>query len=172
MNAALYATIWAALVLFVIGEWGKQTIERAPHAARWAWRASLLGALLCIVHIALAMGLRHGWSHDAAVRDTARQTMDVFGTAFGAGVYVNYVFVMVWLAELGWWRADPVGYARRRPLVVWLLRGFYFVILVSAAVIFVRPQFRLAGVALLGFWVLGAGFKGGIGSGFKGRGSR
>jgi hypothetical protein len=161
VNTALYATIWAALVLFVIGEWGKQTIERTPHAARWAWRASLLGALLCIAHIVIVMGLRHGWSHDAAVRDTARQTMKVFGVAFGAGAYVNYVFVVVWLAELGWWRRDPLGYARRGPLAAWLLRGFYFVILVNAAVIFVRPQFRIAGLALLVFWVLGAGLKGG-----------
>jgi hypothetical protein len=159
VNAALYATIWAALVLFVIGEWGKQTIERTPHAARWAWRASLLGALLCIAHIVIVMGLRHSWSHDAAVRDTARQTTEVFGVAVGAGVYVNYVFVMVWLAELGWWRRDPSGYARRGRLVVWLLRGFYFVILVNAAVIFVRPQLRLVGLALVGFWVLGAGFR-------------
>jgi hypothetical protein len=172
VNTALYATIWGALVLFVIGEWGKQTIERMPHAARWAWRASLLGALLCIVHIAIVMGLRHGWSHDAAVRDTARQTMEVFGAAFGAGVYVNYAFVMVWLAELGWWRRNPLGYARRGRLVVWLLRVFYFVIVLNAAVIFVRPQLRIAGLALLGFWVLGAGFKGGIGSGFEARGSR
>jgi hypothetical protein len=172
VNAALYATIWAALFLFVMGEWGKRAIERVPGAARWAWRASLLGVFLCIVHMAIAMGLRHGWSHDAAVRDTARQTMEVFGVEFGAGVYVNYVFVMVWLAELGWWRANPAGYARRSRSIVWLLRAFYFVVVVSAAVIFVRPQFRIAGLALLLFWVLGARFKGGIGSGFKVRGSR
>jgi hypothetical protein len=172
VNAALYATIWAALFLFAIGEWGKRAIERLPGASRWAWRASVLGALLCIVHIAISMGLRHGWSHGAAIRDTALQTMEVFGVAIGWGVYVNYVFVMVWLAELAWWRADPVGYARRNGVIVWLLRGFYFVILVNAAVIFVRPQFRIAGLALVLFWVLGAGFKGGIGSGFKVRGSR
>jgi hypothetical protein len=149
VNAALYTTIWAALVLFVIGEWGKRVIERAPGAARWAWRASLLGAFLCTVHIAISMGLRHGWSHDAAVRDTARQTMEVFGAGFGAGVYVNYVFVMVWLGELGWWRANSAGYARRRRSIVWLLRVFYFVVIVSAAVIFVRPIWRIAGVALV-----------------------
>jgi hypothetical protein len=159
VNAALYATIWAALVLFVIGEWGKQKIERAPQAAKWAWRASLLGVLLCIVHIAIVMGLRHGWSHDAAVRDTARQTMEVFGAEFGAGVYVNYAFVMVWLAELGWWRTDPAGYARRGRLVVWLLRGFYFLILVNAAVIFVRPQFRIAGLLIVVAWFLVQGSK-------------
>jgi hypothetical protein len=149
VNAALYATIWASLVLFVLGEWGKRALERAPGAARWAWHASLLGALLCIIHIAISMGLRHGWSHDAAIRDTARQTMEVFGLAIGSGVYVNYAFVMVWLAELGWWRANPVGYARRSRSIVWLLRAFYFVIVVSAAVIFVRPQWRLVGAALL-----------------------
>jgi hypothetical protein len=113
---------------------------------------------LSIVHIAIVMDLRHGWSHDAAVRDTARQTMEVFGVAVGAGVYVNYVFVMVWLAELGWWRANPAGYARRSRSIVWLLRGFYFVILFSAAVVFVRPQLRIAGllVVVAWFWVQGS----------------
>ena len=33
MNAALYATIGAALVLFVIGEWGKQTVSASPPGA-------------------------------------------------------------------------------------------------------------------------------------------
>ena len=41
--------------------------------------------------------------------ETARQTAAVYGVAWGGGVYVNYLFVGVWLAELLWWRVDPAA---------------------------------------------------------------
>jgi hypothetical protein len=140
VNAALYASIWIALVCFVLGEAGKPR--------RWAWRVSLTGALLCVFHIVLAFGYRHGWSHEAAVRETARQTASVYGLDWGGGVYVNYVFVAVWLTELTWWRARDVQYARRSPPVKWVTRAFYFTILFNAAVVFATTSGRLAGVAL------------------------
>jgi hypothetical protein len=153
VTAALYATIWFALAAFVAAETGKQR----PTVPRWAWPLSLAGALLCVVHIVIAFGHRHHWSHDAAVEATARQTAAVYGLAWGGGVYVNYVFVAVWLADLWRWRTRPAEYFARSPAAQWGLRAFFFIIIFNAAVVFASPRTRVAGVVLtvilLASWV-------------------
>jgi hypothetical protein len=152
VSIALYATIWVALAAFVAGEFGK----RRRVVPAWAWRVSLAGALLCIVHILIAFGHRHHWSHDAAVQATARQTASVYGVAWGGGVYVNYVFVAAWLIELWQWRAQPAKYFARSPAARRAVRTFFFIIIVNAAVVFAAPSRRAAGVvmtaALLAIW--------------------
>ncbi len=148
MSIAFFATIWAALVLFVAGEAGKRRLEREHAASASAWRLWTLGAALCVVHVLLAFALRHGWSHAAAVDDTARRTAEVFGRPWGGGVYVNYLFVSAWLIEACWWRASPAGFARRPRWIAWTFRAFYALVLVNAAVVFARPTARLAGIAL------------------------
>src|SRR5918993_5925570 len=98
---ALYLTIWAALCLFTAGEIGK---ARSRRGLGWPWHASAVGLALSIVHTLLAFGVVHGWSHEDAVLNTARQTERVFGSAVGWGVYVNYVFFLAWLFDLVQWR--------------------------------------------------------------------
>lgn len=149
MNVALFATIWVALSLFVAGEAGKHALESASPAKRWAWRAWTLGAGLCVLHMVIAFGVRHGWSHSAAVTETARQTAEVYGVAWGGGVYVNYLFASLWLAEAAWWRTDPRAYLGRPHWITWLLRGFYYVIVFNAALVFASPAGRVAGVPLV-----------------------
>ena len=144
----MLGTIWVALAGFVAGEAGKTRLFRTGMAPRWAWPVWCVGLVACVAHILLAMAYRHGWSHQAAVLETARQTAAIYGLAWGGGVYVNYLFVGVWLSEITWWRLDPSRYARQ-PL--WLrrsVRAFYFVIVCNAAVIFVTPDRRLAGIAM------------------------
>jgi hypothetical protein len=156
MRALMLATIWLALAGFVAGEAGKTRHFRTGIAPRWAWPVWCLGLAACVLHILIAMSYRHGWSHQAAVLETARQTAAVYGLAWGGGVYVNYLFVGVWLAELIWWRVDARGHATQPPWMRWALRAFYVVIVFNAAVVFVAPDRRMAGVAataaLLAAW--------------------
>jgi hypothetical protein len=150
MDVALYSTIWAALGLFVAAEAGKQRFWRRRAAPDWAWAASLCGATLCTLHIALAFAGRHGWSHEVAVRETARQTAAVYGISWGGGVYVNYVFVATWFFEAWWWRAYPSHYFNRGQSVTWALRAFYFLIIANAVVVFASVPGRTVGVVLVG----------------------
>jgi hypothetical protein len=171
MEAALYATVWAAVALFVAGEAGKRQIRigaGAPFAgvrprAAWAWSCWAAGAILCAIHAAVAFPARYAWSHDAAVRATAAQTEAVLGVGWGGGIYVNYVFIAVWIAEAIWWRLGPDSYfARPRDLTA-ILRAFYFVVLANAAVVFAAPARRGAGAlliaALLMIWLWPAGLR-------------
>jgi hypothetical protein len=142
---ALYVTIWLALWLFAAGEMGR---ARAAARIGWPWHASATGLALAIVHTLLSFDLVHGWSHDDAVLNTAMQTDAVFGVAVGAGVYVNYVFFAVWLADLAWWRRAGGVHQRSRGLTL-ALHAFYLLIIVNAAVVFAVGWRRLLGTALV-----------------------
>ncbi len=149
MSAALFATIWVALALFVVGEAGKRHLGAGRATSSWAWRAWTLGAVLCALHMTIALGVRHGWSHTAAAAEIARRTGEVYGWAWGGGLYVNYLFAARWLAEACAWRLAPQTHARRPRGLVWLLRGFDLVVFVNAAIVFASPAGRIAGVPLV-----------------------
>lgn len=144
---SLYATIWLALVLFVIGETGRSAARRT-RPPEWAWWSFTLGLVLALVHTGLAFDLVHNWVHADAVLATAQQTDAVFGVAVGWGVYVNYLFYGIWAADAAWWRRSPHVW-HRPALVTWMLRAFYLVIIVNAAIIFAAGPRRVIGVLIV-----------------------
>ena len=148
VTAALYLTIWVALLLFGTAETGRRRAS-AGSPAPWAWPVFVAGAALCAIHVAIAMGVTHGWSHAAAIAATARQTNAVYGLDWGGGVFANYAFVAVWGVEAWRWRAAGPG--DRGPRL-WA-RIFFLVMILNAAVIFASGPRRLAGAALL-VWLL------------------
>ena len=145
---ALYATIWLALGLFAAGETGRALTRRGMAPPGWAWWAFVAGLLLALVHTAISFHVVHDWVHADAVRSTALQTAAMYGVAVGWGVYVNYLFFAVWLADAWWWRAAPVGYVRPSA-AVWSLRIFYLIVLFNAAVVFAAGWRRLLGLVLV-----------------------
>ena len=94
--------------------------------------------IVYIVHVCCAFEYFYAWSHAVAVRETARQTSDLFGVNSGAGLYLNYLFTVLWAAHavLWWRRADgslPHGTRAihaflifmivNATVVVWVLRA-------------------------------------------------
>ncbi|HEY7475942.1 MAG TPA: hypothetical protein VH679_13070 [Vicinamibacterales bacterium] len=143
MSVALYSSIWGALALFVLAQHGRR---HAP-APQWAAAADTIGLVLCLLHIVLAMGVVHHWSHAAAVRATAAQTAAVYGLNWGGGVYVNYLFVLVWTLDA--WLSRRRDWLSDAPPGRWAIRFFYAVVIVNAAVVFARGSMRMAGLALV-----------------------
>jgi hypothetical protein len=150
--ATVYVTIWGAIVLFAVGESGRSLTRRGATPPPWAWWAFLAGWSLAITHTLVAFHVVHAWSHEDAVRNTALQTSAMFGVPVGAGVYVNYAFFAVWLADACWWRTAPAGYVRS-PAVVWGLRAFYLVIIFNAAVVFASGAGRIGGLLIVSWLV-------------------
>jgi hypothetical protein len=156
VNTALYVTIWLSMILFVAGEAGKR-FARADSSMKWPRWAWTIGVTLCAVHMGMAMAVRYGWNHQEAVRATAEQAAAVYDINWRSGLYVNYVFLLIWAGETAWWAASPRTYLSRGAILEWSLRTFYFVIIFNAVVVFARPMMRPVGMlmiaALVATWV-------------------
>jgi hypothetical protein len=109
---------WLAAVLAV-------SSFRAAARLAYTW-----GCAMCLLHIAVAFHLAHAWSHAAAVEHVER------ASGFGAGLYVNYLFAGVWLADAAWMWVSFESYLRRPRWVNWAVHGFLAFIVFNAAVVF------------------------------------
>lgn len=150
--AALYGTIWLSMLLFAAGEGRRAFTPRGSAPPHWAWWAFATGLVLAVVHTLLAFAVVHQWSHADALRSTAIQTQSIYGVAFGGGIYVNYLFIAAWLADLWWWRASPGDHVRPAT-VVWTLRAFYIVMIFNATVVFASGFRRVLGLLLVSWLV-------------------
>ena len=139
----MIALAWLAVLGLLAGEGGAAIGRRTGSEPRWAWLASAAGWSCLAVHMLVAMAVRHEWSHAAAVADTARLTAQVYGVAWGGGVYVNYAFLALWLAVVWQWRASP---AMLLPQwLTWTWRGTVLIVVSNAAVVFAAPSRQIAG---------------------------
>ena len=152
VTAALQATIWLSLICFSVGESGRTFTRARAMPPAWAWWIFSTGLVLAVIHTLIAFDTVHHWSHEDAISVTAAQTQAVFGVDVGGGVYVNYLFFAVWLADAWWWKAAPAGYARP-AIVTWMLRAFYMVIIFNAAVVFVNGIRRVFGLVIVSWLV-------------------
>jgi len=124
-----------------VGLW----LKRRDPAARIAWS---LGCAFYVAHVVAAFHFHHHWSHSAAYRETAQQTADVFGLNWGGGLYFNYVFTILWIADTVWWWRSGVGGYRARP--GWVTGGvhwFFGFMFFNAAVVFGSNFMRWFGLA-------------------------
>ena len=140
-------TIWITIVGYAVGA-AAFALSRKRHkwdsAARLAWTVACVGLL---AHVACAFHFYHGWSHDAAYRDTARQTDDVFGLNWGGGLYINYALLIGWVLDVSWWWLRGLDAYRRRPwplVAAW--HGFLIFIIFNATVVFKTGFVRWAGL--------------------------
>jgi hypothetical protein len=132
----LFVTIWMALALMVIAEVGKGPLAIDGRPPWWAWPAWIAGAVLAIVHAVIAFAVRYHWDHEAAVLATAAQAAEIYGVAWRGSLYVNYVFLALWLLAAWSWR-------------YWAWRAFVVTMIVNGAIVFARPAARPFGAVLV-----------------------
>jgi len=149
-------SIWLSIGAWSLAEWWRLLQPRAVRGAESARIAWTLGAGFALLHVLAAFHIHHGWSHAAAVAETARQTEEALGMRVGAGVYVNYAFLAVWIADVLWWWLSPASYGSRPRAVDATIRLFLCFMFVNGAIVFARGPVRLVGlalgVALAGAW--------------------
>lgn len=117
-------TIWLArgvVALYAAALWTR---------AKQLWTVAFVGYLL---HVVFAYTYFYEWSHGVAVRETARQTRELFGVDWGGGIYLNYAFTVAWGVDcfvskpyrmqwaVRWFLAFMVVNA---SVVVWAIRAF------------------------------------------------
>ena len=142
-------TIRVALVLYgllltrkIVGWRAGQRLER------WWWT---LGLAAILAHF-LAAYAQLGWSHEAVLAHTARETERVTGWRFAGGVWGNYLFALFWgLETIGqWWRR---GWVTGWSLWNYCLHGYLLLVVVNGAIVFATGPVRV--VALFVCLVLG-----------------
>lgn len=143
--AIVRGTMILATVAWAIGEVALR--QSRDNLARGAWTA---GVALALVHVLLAFTFVYDWDHEAAVVATVRQAADRFGIGWRGGIYVNYVFVAVWLADTIWWWLAPSSRAARPAWVEQIRFAFFLFMFVNGAIVFAAGIGRVVGVAAVG----------------------
>jgi len=108
-------------------------------------RARLCWSLACLtylVHVALAFHYHHGWSHRRAMEHVEQVS------GFGPGVFVSYLYTLLWSLDVAWWWLRPRGYATRPAWVDRSLHGFMAFVIFNATVVFEQGFIRYAGLTL------------------------
>jgi hypothetical protein len=113
------------------------------------------GCGMCLLHVAVAFHVAHAWSHNAAW-----EHVDQTG-GFGAGLYANYLFVAVWVADVIWAWVSLGCYLNRPRWVSWCVHGFMAFMVFNATVVFgtgVRRYFGAMLFAALGVLLVRAAY--------------
>ena len=135
-------TIRLSCMLYSLACAGWLTTRRK--AARLAWTAAYL---FYLVHVGAAFAFYHHWSHEAAYRETARQTAELFGIHWGGGIYFNYAFTVVWGADV--WRrwSDACRCSKRWSKWIGVaIQSFLAFMFLNATVVFASGWVRWSGV--------------------------
>jgi len=141
----IQATIALAIVAWSSAEWLKRRGPRdVDMPARTMWTA---GVLLLGAHTLAAFHFVHGWSHQAAAAETARQTAALTGLSWSGGLFVNYAFLAVWAADAAWWWAAPASYRARIRAVDTGIFIFFVFMFVNGAIVFADGAMRVLGAA-------------------------
>lgn len=141
-------TIWLALLGYMAGPAAAllgRDRERWQRVARTLYS---LGLAAFLVHVVAAFHFFYRWSHAVALAETARETAAVTGVASGTGLYLNYVFTLLWIADvLWWWKVGARDFPRRAPWIGGVLHGFFLFMAFNATVVFEQGSVRWAGLA-------------------------
>jgi hypothetical protein len=140
-------TRWSALVALagatmVLGCWlGRLSVPGCVR--RWVWTVS---CALFLLHVGSAFGFYHHWSHADAYEATALRTRQTVGVDSGAGLYLNYLFALLWPADVLWWWLAPALHGIQPRWLAWTFGIFFAFMAVNATVVFGGTTARLLGV--------------------------
>ena len=140
-------SIWLALALFAAGQVSRRSLGAQNDSAS-VW-FSALGLLAFASHVILAFEFHYDWNHATALAKTAAQTEALTGVSSGNGLYLNYLFGLVWLAEVCGWTNSTARHTNRTNWIERAVRGFFLFMIVNGAVVFVDAPRRWLGMVVV-----------------------
>lgn len=151
-------TIWFSIIGYAVGSVIFALSPSPRRRARWDSAARVVWTIACaslIAHFICAFQFYHGWSHQAAYRDTAQRTQELFGLNWGGGLFINYALLIAWMVDITWWWLSGLDAYRKRPWpLVALWHGFLIFIIFNATVVFGEGIVRWLGFAICLLWTL------------------
>ncbi len=112
-----------------------------------------LGCVAYLVHVILAFHSFHDWSHDAAVVFTAEETARLTGIRNGQGVWLNYAFAVIWIADCVRLQRCLHQHRETSPGIDAIVAGFFVLMMFSATVVFGPVAYRWLFALLLPLWL-------------------
>jgi hypothetical protein len=106
--------------------------------ARWCWT---WGVICFVVHVAMAFHFYHHWSHAHAFA----HTREISGV--GEGVYISYLFTILWVTDAIWWWCWPDRYASRPKSWTRFLHTFMLFIIFNGTIVFESGTIRWVSIA-------------------------
>ena len=111
---------------------------RAPRTASMQKAARLywtIGCVIFVIHVAAAFHFEHGWDHARAFEHTAERTKEMTGWNSGVGLYVNELFLCLWLVDtVAWWRDLAWPLTHRK--VYWFIQSIFAFLMFQATIVF------------------------------------
>jgi hypothetical protein len=142
LSLAWYAVALLSMMRLTPRDWRATT--RLGALARWCWTWALVTFL---VHVVMAFHYYHHWSHAHAFEQTRQDS------GIGEGLYVSYLFTVLWTADVLFWWLSPARYAARAAWVDRALHCFMLFVVFNSMVVFEAGLIRWAGLVM--FSVLG-----------------
>jgi hypothetical protein len=107
--------------------------------ARCCWS---LACLAYLIHVGIAFHYFHHWSHAEAVAHVEARS------GFGQGIFVSYLFTLLWALDVLWWWASPARYATRPAWIDRSLHAFMLFVTFNATVVYETGPIRWAGLVM------------------------
>ena len=126
-------------------DWACRTARGRLARRLWTW-----GLIFFLAHVACAFHFVHDWSHADAFARTALQG------GVGEGIYLNYLFALVWCADVAFWQVLPIRYAARPSWTAFAMHGFMLFMVFNASVVFAVGLTRYVAVALFAALIIRA----------------
>ncbi|HMF19219.1 MAG TPA: hypothetical protein VKE98_18560 [Gemmataceae bacterium] len=137
-------TVRLAMILYVLA---LSTWIMSRRRASWLRTARLAWTIGCgifLAHVICAFAFYHHWSHAAAYEETANRTAELVGISWGGGLYLNYAFTLLWIADvIFWWRNLNRFRFRAIQIAIQLFLAF---IAFNATVVFGTGMIRWLGI--------------------------
>ena len=152
MDLGEQLTFWTArlaMFVYLIG----LAVRFYPNRFSFTRAVWTTGCAILLLHLVCAFQFAHHWSHADAYAATARRTGEFIGVDWGGGLYFNYAFALIWIADVLWsWLAGH-SHESRSAVIDWVVHGFLFFMAFNATVVFATGFTRwlfLAGCLVLG----------------------
>jgi hypothetical protein len=147
------ATMILATVAWALGEIFMRRSIAFDRIGRRAWT---IGVTLAAVHVTLAFEFVYAWDHAAAVSATARQAAEHSGWEWRGALYVNYLFLALWFADVLWWWAAPASHASRSPRFEAARLAVFAFMFFNGAVLFASAAGRIVGIPAVAAALIGS----------------
>ena len=126
---------------------GEALMRRSAASDRFARAIWTIGIALALSHVAVAFQFVYAWNHETAVIATVKQAVDRFGWGWRGGIYVNYVFLTLWIGDVCWWWLAPRSHSTRSTRIEMTRFALFTFMFLNGAVVFASGLGRAVGIA-------------------------